>query len=307
MAPEAPTFFLTNGADRPPIVHSVFAPSTGTWQYTHGTPDIVACPSTLHCLILDPVRDHLADRAAISTTAANKLIALIRKHGYTCDIILETNASPTTTQTAAWFLRMQLSDIQGWAPEVCRDATAVATVESMWQRKYGTASPFASKLRASPQDGENITVGRMRVQVMSVPSLGSPNQRAYRIGNTLFGAYGLAALSREDWSATGSITEPDAASDVGVHRDTCTDVWTAMQRVLSLPEDTRVYYHRGEVNVMENEEPYKDVRHCTDINQYVDLGSSEFFTRRQGEYQEHWLEQQRQKSSRRRRGRRVNA
>ncbi|KAK5727579.1 hypothetical protein LTR15_003480 [Elasticomyces elasticus] len=285
MAPEAPTFFLTNGVDRPPIVHSVFALSTGTWQY--------------------PVRDHLADRAAISTTAANKLIALIRKHGYTCDIILETNASPTTTQTAAWFLRMQLSDIQGWAPKVCRDATAVTTVESMWQRKYGTASPFASKLRASPEDGENIVVGRMRVQVMSVPSLAAPNQRAYRIGNAVFGAYGLAALSREDRSATGS-TEADAAS-VGVHRDACTDVWTAMQRVLSLPEDTRVYYHGGEVNVMENEEPHKDVRHCTDINQYVGLGSSEFFTRRQGEFQEHWLEQQRPKSSRRRRGPGANA
>ncbi|KAK5676543.1 hypothetical protein LTS10_010844 [Elasticomyces elasticus] len=299
MAPEAPTFFLTNSVDRPPIVHSVFAASTGTWQY------IVACPSTLHCLILDPVRDHLADRAAISTAAANKLMVLVRKHGYVCDIILETNASPTTTQTAAWFLRMQLSDIQGFPPEVCRDATAVATVESMWQRKYGTASPFASKLRASPEDGENIVVGRMRVQVMSVPSLGSPNQRAYRIGNTLFGVYGLAALSRDDWSATGS-TNADAASFV-VHRDACMDVWTAMQRVLSLPEETRVYYHRGDVNMTENEEPYKDVRHCTDTNLYVGLSSLEFFTRRQGEYQEHWLEQQRPKSSRRRRGLGGNA
>ena len=282
MAPEAPTFYLTNGTDRPPIVHGVFVPSTSTWQY------IVACPSTLHCIILDPVRDQCADRATISTDAASDLIALVRKESYLCDLILETNAS-RTTQTASWYLRRQLNEIQGWPPQVCRDATAVTTVEALWQRKYGTSSPFAASLRDTLGDGESILVGRMRVLCMNVQSFGTTTRRAYIVGNTVFGAHDIATLARSSISsdAFDSMHSPNA-----VDRERCEHTWSAMQRVLSLPEETRVYFDEGGA-VASGVEPYDHLHYCRAVNEYVGLSKSDFITRRQGEWQS-WQQQQEQ-------------
>lgn len=272
MEPAATTFFLMNGPDKPPIVHSIFVPSTGTWQY------VVADPSTQHCCIFDAVRDRGADAATISTTAADAIITLVKQHGYLVDYILETQCSAALSQSATWYLRMQFSDLQGWPPHVFSEGT-VSAMERMWQRKHGVDSPLVTKLRNGLADGESAVVGRMRVRCMQLPSFGTPQRRGFLVGKNLFGAHSLATLSHDIRSA--AVCE-DVSLAVPLDRESCNTVWTSMQRTLSLPEETRVYLEHGD-GTDPHREPFDEIRQCRISNAYVGLNASEFFVRWEGE------------------------
>ncbi|OQO13890.1 hypothetical protein B0A48_00765 [Cryoendolithus antarcticus] len=290
MAPEPPQFHLSNGADRSPKVHSIYVPSTNSWQY------VVADPSTQRCVVVDPVRDSCKDSAVLSTEAADKIIELVKQHGYIVDLIIETHSSPSPPQTAAWYLRMQFGDWQGSPPRLCSDGT-VSAMEKLWQRKYGKTRKFVTSLGKALEDGSAIMVGRMKVQCLHLAGFGTPHRRGFVIGNCIFGAHSVALLSQDSWrtSWSSNLAQQDQMTAAPTNAETCNQVWSSMQRVLSLLESTRVYLEQG-VQSAGSEGPWHDVRHCRAMNPYLGLSAQDLCIRWEGERQAHREPGQRRRS-----------
>ena len=132
---------------------------------------------------------------AMSTSAADAIVAVIKDRGYIVDYILEIHATSPHCLSAAWYLRIQLSIFQGHAPQLCNEArTTVSGLELMWQRKYGAGSAFSTTIRAGLDDGEIDTFGRLSLTCMHMPGFGAPYRRAYLVGNDIFGAHSIATL-----------------------------------------------------------------------------------------------------------------
>ena len=81
-------FYLTNGSDRPPLVHAILEPSSRTWQY------VVVDPSTHHGVIIDPVSSPTNKSEDSSSDGQDEIIRLIDSRGYVIDHIFETQSSP---------------------------------------------------------------------------------------------------------------------------------------------------------------------------------------------------------------------
>lgn len=252
-----------------PIVHEIYAASTDTWQY------IVADDTTLHCIVLDPVRDRCADPAAMSTSAADAIIAVVKERGYIVDYILETHAASPHCLSAAWYLRMQMSIVQGHIPQLFNEAT-VSGLELMWQRKYGAGSAFSTTIRAGLDDGGIITLGRLSLKCMHMPGFGNPHRRAYLVGNDIFGAHSIATL-REDFKHTNlesiAVRAADDPLEDSVHHR---DAWDSMQRVLSLPAGTRVWREQGDGSVSTSSTQCDSVAQCAALNKYAKSTEAEF-------------------------------
>lgn len=174
-------------AVQPPRIHSIFVPSTQSWQY------VVADPSTGHCLVLDAVRDHVQDDAEVCMAAAETIISLTKELQYTVDYICETASSNGSHLSASWFLRMQFADIQGHAPLLSNEATVVA-LQDTWQKRHGTNTALPTKLPPSLEDGQAFLIGNMTVTCLHLPSPDAPARRAFLVGDNLFGAHSLAIL-----------------------------------------------------------------------------------------------------------------
>jgi hypothetical protein len=263
-APASPTA----ASDAPSVVHNIYSESTKTWQY------IVADPTTRHCIVLDPVRDRCADKAAMSTKAADAIISLVKQHSYVVDYILETHVSGSRCLSAAWYLRMQFSIYQGRPPQLCNEAT-VSGLEVQWQRKYGAGSAFSTTIRAGLRDGEKVTLGGLSLTSMHMPGFGSPHRRAYLVGKDLFGAHSIAMLAEDafDEGAKNS----DSTSQIPEDTVSFLDAWTSMQRVLALPGDTRVWWEKGTIDSEDGEAlPCDSLTQCTTANKCAESSESDF-------------------------------
>lgn len=267
------------GFNQSPVVHNIYSHSTGTWQY------VVADRTTGHCIVLDPVRDRCADQATMSTDAADAIIELVRAHSYIVDYILETNATGSQYLSAAWYLRMQFAGLQGWPPQLCNEAT-VTGLEAMWQRKYGANNKFSTSIRAGLDDDEGVTFGRLSLNCIHLPGFSNPHRRAYHVGKEVFGAHSIAALTEEPPNVT--LDDP-----FGSHIDESErhlDAWSSINRILSLPKDTRVWRDTGDDCAIEQSRTFDLVSQCTDMNKYAGLSKADFLTRRLVETQ--WFREQ---------------
>lgn len=274
-SPGHPTTAFSNS----PTVHHIYAPSTGTWQY------IIADETTSRCIVLDPVRDVCSDPAAMSTSSADAIIAVVKENGYTVDYILETHAADSQRLSGAWYLRMQLSIVQGHAPQLCNEAT-VTGLELMWQRKYGAGSHFSTSIRAGLEDGERITFGFLSVVCMHMTGFGSPHRRAYLVGNDLFGAHSIATSEVEgrraaiDFNAQGGPGRSSAEGESSEHLD----AWKTTQRIFALPPEVRIWREQGhDVAANASSQPCDTVSRCAALNRHAKLSESEYLANRRAE------------------------
>lgn len=257
----------SDSADISPIIHHIYSQSTKTWQY------VVADRGTRRCIVLDPVRDHCVDRATISTTAADAIVDVVRAHGYTVDYILETHATGSRYLSAAWYLRMQFSGLQGAPPQICNEATT-SSLEAMWQRKYGANNNFSTSIRGGLRDGERVAFGRLSLTCIHLPGFAAPYRRAYLVGKNVFGAHSIAALTEEP----PNVCPNDAFEPHLDESERHLDAWSSINQILSLPGDTRVWPHSGDCTV-EGSKPL-NVSQCTALNKYAGLSKADFLTRR---------------------------
>jgi hypothetical protein len=248
-----------------PVIHKIYSESTDTWQY------VVADPTTGHCIVLDPVRDHYTDQAKIVTTAADAIVILVERHDYVVDYILETRAFGSQCLSAAWYLRMQFSIYQGWPPQLCDEPT-VSGSDVAWQWKYGAGSTLSTTIRPGLHDGESVTLGWLSLTSMRMPGFGSPYRRTYLIGKELFGAHSVATLAADAFDE--SIRSSDLTSQSQRRDVNFLEAWASMQRLLTIPGDTRVW--REKRNLSGGALPCDSLSQCAKSNKHARSNKSDF-------------------------------
>jgi glyoxylase-like metal-dependent hydrolase (beta-lactamase superfamily II) len=162
---------------RDPTIHDIFDKQTGSWQY------IVADPSSLSAVIIDPVLDYDANTGTISTSNADQLLSLIKEKGYRVDMILETHAHADHL-TAASYLQKQLSASQGIDKPFIAIGKRITQVQKMFGQRYGVPlAEYDGIFDKLFDDDEAFHVGGIEAMAMHIPGH-TPDHMGYRIGGT---------------------------------------------------------------------------------------------------------------------------
>jgi hypothetical protein len=227
----------------------------------------VADRATKRCIVLDPVRDHCPQQAGIKTEAADAIIDLVKAQSYFVDYILETNAIGSQNLSAAWLLRSAFLSSQGYAPQLCNEGS-ISGLQTMWQRKYGADTKFSTSIRPSLEDNESVTFGRLTLTCIHLPGLATPDHRAYRVGENIFGAQFIVTLAEES----------------PLH-DLLPGAWISLDRILALPGHTRVW--RSACNTKEPAaepfEPFDLLSQCAAHNKCAGMSKGDLLARRSEE------------------------
>jgi glyoxylase-like metal-dependent hydrolase (beta-lactamase superfamily II) len=205
--------------DRAPQVTGVFDPTTCSIAY------VVADPVTGHAALVDPVLDYEAKGARISTLMADKLLSAAE--GRTIDWILETHAHADHLSAAA-YLKQKIA---------CRIGTGehVRSVQQVWKQILNLDNGFAtdgSQFDHLFAEGERFMLGELTVTVWHTPGH-TPGCVTYLVS----GAEGPACAFIGDtmfMPDCGTARADFPGGDAG-------RLFRSIRRILSLPEDTRVF------------------------------------------------------------------
>ncbi|MZR13354.1 MBL fold metallo-hydrolase [Maritimibacter sp. DP07] len=198
-----------------PTVKSFWDETTGSWQY------VFHDPATMKGAVVDPVLDFDPNAGAVMTTNAQRILDYVDEMGIEVVWILDTHPHADHFSAAAW-LKEKLGAPQGIGEHV-------VGVQRLW-RDYYHLPDFPvdghqwDRLFA---DGDRFEVGEIEVEVMFTPghTLASVS---YRAGDAVF------------------VADTLMMPDVGTSRadfpgGSTADLYDSLQRILSLPENTRVY------------------------------------------------------------------
>ena len=203
-----------------PVVHTVFEPTTGTWQY------IVADARTKRAAIIDSVLDFDAAMNEISTKSADDLLATIGSEGYVVEALLETHLHADHL-SAASYLCERLKGKQSIVPKVCI-GSGIAKMQELFASRYGVPKEeWQNAFDQTYADGATFHVGDLQVEVLHLPGH-TPDSVGYRIENNVF--VGDSIFNPDLGSARCDFPQGSAAA-----------LWSSMQRLLSLPPDCRLY------------------------------------------------------------------
>lgn len=161
-----------------PAIHEIFESKTGTWQY------LVADPSTLDAVIIDPVLDFDPATGAITTTSADMILQLISQNGYKVGMILETHIHADHI-TAASYLQNYLTNQQNHRP-VLGIGKRIKELQELFGRRYKVlAEEYDSAFDKHFDDDETFQVGGLNAQAIHLPGH-TPDHIGYRIGGMIW-------------------------------------------------------------------------------------------------------------------------
>ncbi|KKK26627.1 metallo-beta-lactamase domain protein [Aspergillus rambellii] len=161
-----------------PIIHDMFEHNTGTWQY------VVADPSTLTAVIIDPVLDYDPATQSITTSSADSILSLVREKGYKVDRILETHVHADHI-TAASYLQSRLSQEQGHRPPI-GIGKRIEQVQRLFGERYGVpAEDYQRVFGKLFDDNEVFAIGEISAMAMHLPGH-TPDHLGYKIGDNVF-------------------------------------------------------------------------------------------------------------------------
>jgi glyoxylase-like metal-dependent hydrolase (beta-lactamase superfamily II) len=162
-----------------PTIHSVFEGKTGTWQY------IVADPSSLVAVIIDPVLDYDRATQVITTKVADGLLSIIERKGYNISMILETHAHADHI-TAAFYLQRRLAQKQKHKA-VIGIGKRISQVQQIFGERYGIpAEEYEGVFDKLFDDDELFNIGKM-----SATAIHLPGHTLDHIGYKIGGKYSL--------------------------------------------------------------------------------------------------------------------
>lgn len=203
-----------------PVVHTLFEPVSGTWQY------VVACPVTCQAAIIDPVLNFNAATNDLSTEAADEILALVNEKQYLVTHILETHVHADHL-TASHYLQQKIQSTSAEPPKICM-GKRVKDAQAQFGKLFGVPS---TKLDVAFdhlfEDGETFSIGDLTVEVLHLPGH-TPDHIGYMIGENVF---------------TGdSIFNPDVGSArCDFPGGSATALFNSMSKLLSLPPHYRLY------------------------------------------------------------------
>jgi glyoxylase-like metal-dependent hydrolase (beta-lactamase superfamily II) len=199
-----------------PIVKGFFDERTFSVQY------VVTDPETRHCAIIDPVLDFDEKSGSTATWSADELLDYVRNEGYTLEWMLDTHPHANHFSAAGY-----LKDKTGVSTAI---GEKVVEVQKIWKEIYNYPDTFptdGSQWDKLFVDGERFKIGNCDVEVMFTPghTLASI---AYGVGGEIFVH---DTLFQPDFgTARADFPSADAHA-----------LWRSIQRILALPDDTRVF------------------------------------------------------------------
>ncbi|KAL5603778.1 hypothetical protein FOVSG1_006528 [Fusarium oxysporum f. sp. vasinfectum] len=210
--------FSTNTIE--PVVHDIFEPVTGTWQY------VVADPNSKSAVIIDPVLNYDPAKAAILTESADALIKIVTENGYQVEIILETHVHADHI-TAASYIQASLRKIQGRKPLI-GIGSRIKQVQDVFGERYGVpAKEHEGVFDKLWDDDEEFAIGTLTAQAIHLPGH-TPDHMGYRIGSNIF--VGDSIFHVDIGSARTDF--PGGSAEA---------IFNSGRKILSLPDDTKVW------------------------------------------------------------------
>jgi len=198
-----------------PLVDAFFDKRTCSVQY------VVSDPATRRCALIDPVLDYDEKSGSIATASADALLACVKEKGLTVEWILDTHPHADHLSAAAY-----LKDRTGARTAI---GERVVDVQRLWKDIYNLAGFPAdgSQWDRLFADGDEFRIGGMDVRVMFSPghTLASVT---YVVGDA---AFIHDTLFMPDFgTARCDFPGGDARA-----------LWRTIQRILALPDDTRLF------------------------------------------------------------------
>lgn len=164
---------------REPVIHDIFENVTGTWQY------VVADPSTMAAVIIDPVLDFDPATQIVSTQAADSLLSLIIFWGYKVEMILETHAHADHL-TASSYLQSRLAMQQDGSGPPIGIGKRIEQVQKMFGERYGIPrEEYLNVFDKLFDDNEKFDIGSLKATAIHLPGH-TPDHLGYHIGSKLF-------------------------------------------------------------------------------------------------------------------------
>ncbi|RFU82189.1 metallo beta lactamase [Trichoderma arundinaceum] len=161
-----------------PVIHDIFEHDTGTWQY------VVADPSTLAAVIIDPVLDFDRTTQGLTTRTADSLLALVKKRGYRIDRVLETHVHADHL-TAASYLQSHLEREQGYKPSIAI-GKRIGQLQKFFGKRYGVPEEqYDVVFDHLLEDDETFDIGNLHAIAIHLPGH-TPDHMGYKIGDNVF-------------------------------------------------------------------------------------------------------------------------
>ncbi len=245
-----------------PIIHPVFEPITGTFQY------VVADHTGKASVIIDPVLDFDPCSSSIKTKSADNLLSLIAEKGYKVEYILETHVHADHL-SAASYLQAQLGRT-GTKPPI-GIGQRITEIQELFSKRYSIASyeykPAFDRLLS---DNETLHAGPLQIKALHLPGH-TPDHMGYQIGRNVFCGDSLFHTD----IGTARTDFPGGSAHA---------LWESSQKLLALPDETRIWTgHDYPHKEREEPVPCMTVGQHREGNRHVMVGRSreEFVEMRQ--------------------------
>lgn len=170
--------YSTDAATEHIDIHDVFETKTSTWQY------VVADPSTLKAVIIDPVLDYDPATQVVATHTADALLSMVKEHGYKVERILETHAHADHL-TASSYLQSRLAEAQGYKPLI-GIGKRIGQVQKLFSERYGVPmEEYEGVFDTLFEDDETFDIGEIKATAIHLPGH-TPDHLGYKIGDNVF-------------------------------------------------------------------------------------------------------------------------
>jgi glyoxylase-like metal-dependent hydrolase (beta-lactamase superfamily II) len=199
-------------------VHAVFDYQSMCVTY------VVADPKSRKCVVIDPITNFDFGGCKTSYEAADQVIEIVRDNSYTVDLILETDIHVDHV-TASGFLKRKLGG------QICISKN-VETVASTLSRVFNVPSGVWGSQQFDHvfQDQQTFKVGAVDAMAIQTPGYSQAGM-CYLIGDALF--------------VGGLLFMPDLGTPrCDLPGGNALDLYKSVQRLWSLPEETRVFVGR---------------------------------------------------------------
>lgn len=199
-----------------PDVSAHFDPTSNTITY------LVKDPSSKHCAIIDSVMDIDYAAGRITYDHADALIAEIRDRDLTLDWIIETHVHADHL-SAAPYIQSKLGGKIGVGDQIM-------VVQNTFGKVFNEGTEFqrdGSQFDALFKDGDTYSIGNMQAFAMFTPGH-TPACMVHVIGDAAFA--GDTLFMPDGGSARADFPGGDAGT-----------LYDSIQKVLSLPEDMRLF------------------------------------------------------------------
>ena len=199
-----------------PEVTPFFDEQTNTFSY------VVADPATGHCAVVDSVMNFDQASGSTSFESADEIIAWIREHRLTLDWILETHVHADHL-SAAPYIQQALGGKLGIGSNI-------TVVQDTFGKVFNEGTEFkrdGSQFDRLFTDQDSFSIGELEATAWHTPGH-TPACMTFLIGNAAF--VGDTLFMPDSGTARVDFPGGDAHT-----------LWLSIQRILSLPGDTRLY------------------------------------------------------------------